>query len=56
MLSTCGEQNKYHQKIYEIKLFEFEKTRKKHIQIIKSNYSKSKYFKLYFPNYEKDYE
>ena len=54
MLSIPVEsKNKYHQKIYEVKLFEFEKTRKKHIQIIKSNYSKSKYFKIYFPNYEK---
>ena len=45
--------NKYYQKIYEVKLYEFEKSRKKHIQIIKSSYSKSKYFKIYFPNYEK---
>ena len=43
---------KYHQKIFEVELDNFIKVKKKHLETIKTNYSKSKYFDLYFPHLE----
>ena len=44
--------NKYYQKIYEVELDNFYETKKKHLESIRLNYSNSKFFNLYFPNFE----
>ena len=46
---------KYHQKIYEVEIDDFNKTKKKHLKIIQNAYSKSDYFNLYFYDLEKIY-
>ena len=44
--------NKYCQKIYEVELDNFYEIKKKHLETIRTNYSNSKYFELYFPSIE----
>jgi len=46
---------KYHQKIYEVEIDDFNKTKKKHLNIIQNVYYKSDYFNLYFYDLEKIY-
>lgn len=43
---------KYNQKIYEVEINDFNKTKKKHLASIKNAYSKCDYFKSYFYEFE----
>ena len=45
--------NRYYQKIHEVELDNFFNEKKKHLEANRQNYSNSKYFDLYFSNFQK---